>query len=578
MNVNEKILENLEGQELSVKELAFNLDCSITSLYKPLERLFKEGLIIKRGKEVNGRQVSFYSLPLKEVSGVCTWESHKQILLSGKTYSEKVLNTDYSQLLSKEILNLKANDETFDAVVVGLKGVGKSVAAIWLGSQLNHSFSVDDIIMTKQDLLKVASVQPKDKVLLIDDIGTLLSSRAWREEEREAILGFFQICRQNRVDLIGTTPSLDFVDLNFRRLLRYIWNVQLRCGKGVKGHTHILIHKSFNPGIKSTFVAMGVLTLPYPEDLDPLIKKYQAIKLERLKGTAKESLERIEKAKEHVQQYVLKNPITSITDDVVRSALYSFNLFAISKEDKDKLRTVMWNTLQEKKRLEKRAKQIQKKQGTENLEQGRLQSSYDKKFQEFLTKDYNSGFAEILASRLIYEKEKAINLKGVPSLLDSLLKKVMRKHLEKFILDNFDSPYLARDLIGIRDFFAEFKLFREDFYSKLFLMLRYDPVEAKKFKSMAISWRDSTLYKHHKKFSAKKWRSGVVSHLKDLEYNERQKRVNEKKESMGIAAGVDLADKIGRLFGADLKGKLGVRGDWSKEVEEEKEKPFWGDL
>jgi len=44
---------------------------------------------------------------------------------------------------------------------------------------------------------------------------------------------------------------------------------------------------------------------------------------------------------------------------------------------------------------------------------------------------------------------------------------------------------------------------------------------------------------------------------------------------MGIAGGIDLADKIGKLFGADLKGKLGVRGNLAKAAEEEKEKPHY---
>ncbi|GAI83925.1 unnamed protein product, partial [marine sediment metagenome] len=198
-------------------------------VYRYANELIVDGLILKLDKVVKGRSVTIYSLP-EVTPGFCGWEQHKQILLSSKLFTKSVLEVDFWPSFEQEASNLRERSETLDLLITGLKGVGKSVTAIWLANQLDDDFLITrNIIFRKEQLLKLAIEQPENMSLVLDDLGTSLSSRAWAEQEREAIFSFFEICRQNRIDLIGTSPSSDLVDLNFRRLIRYIFDIQLRC-------------------------------------------------------------------------------------------------------------------------------------------------------------------------------------------------------------------------------------------------------------------------------------------------------------------------------------------------------------
>jgi len=502
MAVDQEILDLLEGQELSVKDLALAIERSPASLYKPLTKLVRDGLVRKIQKFSKGKPVSFYSVPAKiEIEG-CQWQAHKEMLLAGKTFRKNVLGTDFWPSLKEEMLNLRQREETLDVLFTGLKGLGKSVGGIWLACWLDPSFSVKrNIILRKEQLLRLAVEQPANRAFVLDDLGTSLSSRGWAEKEREAIFSFFEICRQNRVHLLGTSPSLDLVDVNFRRLVRYVFDLQVRC----RGHTHMLIYRAVSPGLKCVLEPVGILTLPYPNSIDHLIKEYEFVKRQELRGAAQDALQKLERAKEGVKRYILNHPVTRVTDDVVRSALDSIGLnSSLARQDRDKLRVVMYNTLEEKKKAERKAKRQQVEQGKENLRKARLLASYRAKYQVYIDNGRSENFAKTLAYRLVVQKTRAGNLKNLPGIMGSLLKKVKPALVEKVILDRLDDIYLVRDLRAMRDLLAFFKSFDQSFYSKLFAMFLEDPKLALAFINEAKQMRKSILYQYHKKFSSKK--------------------------------------------------------------------------
>lgn len=102
MAVDQEILDLLEGQELSVKDLALAIERSPASLYKPLTKLVRDGLVRKIQKFIKGKPVSFYSVPAKiEIEG-CQWQAHKEMLLAGKTFRKNVLGTDFWPSLKEE--------------------------------------------------------------------------------------------------------------------------------------------------------------------------------------------------------------------------------------------------------------------------------------------------------------------------------------------------------------------------------------------------------------------------------------------------------------------------------------------
>ncbi|GAI00526.1 unnamed protein product, partial [marine sediment metagenome] len=335
------ILELLEGKNLTAKDIADDLDLPIRSVYRYARELVIDGLILKLDKVVKGRSITIYSLP-EITPGVCGWEQHKQVLLSSKLYTRNVLEVDFWPSFQEEVSNLRERKETLDILISGLKGSGKSVTAIWLAAQLDDDFEINrNLIFRKQQLLRLAIDQPEGMSLVLDDLGTSLSSRAWAEQEREAIFSFFEICRQNRIDLIGTSPSSDLVDLNFRRLIRYIWDIQLRCD----GHVHIIAYRSINPGLKPTFKPLGITVLPYDNSIDSLIEEYESVKREQLRGAAQDSLEKLQRGKQKVREYVESHQVTSITSNVLMSGLDSAGLNGnLSKSDKDSLQVEMYNT------------------------------------------------------------------------------------------------------------------------------------------------------------------------------------------------------------------------------------------
>jgi len=561
MAVDQEILDLLEGRELSVKDLAIEFECPPASLYKPLAKLVRDGLVRKTQRFVQGKRVAFYSVPSeREIEG-CLWQDHKEILLAGKMYPKNVLQVDFGPFLKEEIVNLRQRQETLDILITGLKGVGKSVTAIWLASQLDLSFSVkSNIVLRKEQLLKLVVDQPISRAFVLDDLGTSLSSRGWAEQEREVIFSFFEICRQNQVDLIGTSPSLDLVDLNFRRLIRYVWDVQLRCDD----HVHILVHKSVSPGLKPSFKPIGVLTLFYPASIHHFIKEYELVKRQELKGAAQDALERLERAKEGVEKYIWDRPVLRVTDDVVGSALESIGLDgSLPREDKQKLRIVMFDALQQKEQKQKAAKAVQAKQAAEKLRRARLLSSFKAKYQSYLDQDRTKEFALKLSDRLVYEKEKAKNLKNLQGAMGSLFRKVKHSLVEDLVLARLDDIYLVRDLRTIRDVLGLFKDFDQKFYSKLFLMILYDPQKANEFVTQAKKMRKWFQFQYHGKFSPKRWRESVESSLARMEAQVREAEAIADLFKLGVAAVYGLVKKQpGAIY----------------EVLKLPKKKFWGDV
>lgn len=513
------ILELLEGKNLTAKEIVGILDIPIRTVYRYTNELVVDGLILKLDKVIKGRSITIYSLP-EVAPGVCGWEQHKQILLSSKLYTRSVLETDFWPSFKQEVSNLRERSETLDLLITGLKGVGKSVTGIWLANQLDDNFSISrNLIFRKQQLLRLAIDQPEGMSLVLDDLGTSLSSRAWAEQEREAIFSFFEICRQNRIDLIGTSPSSDLVDLNFRRLVRYIWDIQLRCD----GHVHLIVYRSISPGLKPAFKPLGVTNLPYDDSIDSLIQEYESVKREQLRGAAQDSLEKLQRGKQKVREYVENHQVSSITSNVLMSGLHSAGLNGnLSKPDRDSLQVEMYNTLQNKKQREKKAKAIQVKQGKENLRKARLSASYRSKRQAYRDKGCSEQYSETLASRLTYERSQAGNLKNLQGAVGPLMKKVNPAEydrpslVEKEVLERLDDIYLVKYLRSMRNILASFKGFDTSFYTTIFAMVKYDYQLAIKFIGKTKEMRGFSQYRYGGKFSPLYWRRGVESYLAQL--------------------------------------------------------------
>jgi len=567
MVADQEVLLLLERGELTAKQLASQLEQSPVAVYRCVGRLVGDGLVRKGQKFVKGRPVAVYSVLDRAVEGGCWWQQVKEMLIASKVYQNNALEVDFWPFLRGDIQNLKARKETLDLLVVGLKGIGKSITVLWLASQfLDPHFSIaGNVIFRKEQLLRLAIDQPCDRAFLLDDLGTSLDSRNWQEGERQAIFSFFEICRQNRIHLLGTSPSLDLVDLNFRRLIRYLFDCQLKCS----GHLHIVVHRSVNPGLKPVFKPVGVLTVPYPVGLQGMIDEYERVKKEQLRGSARDLLERLDRAKEGVRNFVISHSPIRITEDFVRLALRSCDLDGgLSKQDRDALRTEMFDVLEGKKKADKKAEARKVETEKEARIKAKLAHSYRVQFQKFVDQGRSLDFSRQLSYRLVYEKAKAVNLKNFLPVFNQLVKRIKPLYIENFVLGRLDDIFLVWDLKIIREAFEPFKDFDQLFNSKLWVMVQEDAQLASNFIVQAVQLKNSFLYKHHNKFSPKKWQAGVLFRLKALEFQERQSRAREAQSAGLSAAIVDLGYL---LFAKQNPGLLA-------KVKNEKQSPFWADV
>lgn len=581
MSIEQEILGLPEGQEFTVKELSLRLDCSSTALYKPLGNLVEQGVVQKGKKLSRGKFVACYSIPARQVVSGCQWEVHKEMLIASKQYPRGILDNNYWPFLDREIKVIRLNKETFDILLTGLKGFGKSVTAIWLCRHLDRYFNLKrNVLLRKDQILKLAITQPFDMSLVIDDIGNSLDNKNCSERDRRIIFDFFDICRQNRVDLVGTTPHLDLVDINFRRLIRYVWNLELKCEdeSQTDKHAHIVVSRALG-GSPPKFQPVGVFKMPYFTVLDSLVKQYDQYKLDNLRGAAKDSLEELQKAEEGVKRYIETHSVTSITTNVLLSAIRSVGLTgSLSKTEKETLQVAMYNALQEKKARAKEDRQRQISQGKKNLQAARKKKTCHTKLAKFIDQGRSDHFAERCSYYQVYDQKRSANLKNILPKVQALWKKVRPELLESIILYSCHDIYLAKDLRVCRDLISQFKGFDPLFYRKLFAYLYFERTEAIPWAKRQLEERSWDFYKVKGKFSAKKWREStdfVFAMVEDRGREAIRTKRKTEKDSEAIAAILDLAYMIFH------KGKsAGVTKQLECEhLQKRKQEPvFWADL
>jgi len=563
--VEQEILRELEedNQKLSIKELADRLKRPQSSLYKYIPKLVENGLVWKSQKLVKGKLIAVYSVPSKTAIKPCGWKEHKEILLLNKEYTEALLDFNFWPTLREEIASLRQRDETLDVLICGLKGAGKSVSGLWLAHRLDPQFSVRrNVILQKKQLLELAARQPVNTAFLLDDLGTSLSSRAWAEPERAIVFDFFSICRPNRVHLVGTAPSADLVDVYFRRLIRYLMIVTLRC----QDHVHIIIYrKTETAGDKLHFRPVGTLTLPYPLFLDPLIKEYELLKRSELRGSAKDLLAWREKKKEELRSYVFTHDVASpLSRDSFEIALASIGVDGtLSKPDRTMLRVAVLQSLEEKKRVERQQKQAQaetNKVATRVSKQGTALSKqitvFSKKYQSYIDEGKKKDYARTLAGLETDKRIDSAHLKKIISVSKATQKKGVNSQLvDRFVLEGINDPHLVIRLKRRNEQLDKFKGFPKDFTTTLFLQFIYDATKTQKFVDEVMSIKTWIIFQDKKgKFSRKLWQQSVIARQRLFLATERQKFAEEERKRLEEERWERIAHHATKLFGG-LFGK-----------------------
>ena len=127
------------------------------------------------------------------------------------------------------------------AVVCGETGSGKSYSAIKIAAAIDDSFSIEKIVFNADDLIKLLQGNyPPGTAIVFDEAGVGLPAREWYSIQNK-ILGYvLQTFRYKNYAVIFTVPSIDFIDIQARKLFHaYIET----CGISRKNKTVTLKYK-----------------------------------------------------------------------------------------------------------------------------------------------------------------------------------------------------------------------------------------------------------------------------------------------------------------------------------------------
>jgi ABC-type dipeptide/oligopeptide/nickel transport system ATPase component len=116
------------------------------------------------------------------------------------------------------------------AVIVGETGSGKSYTGLKLCEMIDPSFNIDRVVFSAEEFMKLlnSGTLTKGNAILWDETGVGLSAREWYTISNKAINYVLQTFRRDNLAVIFTVPSMDFVDIQLRKLFHaYIETISI---------------------------------------------------------------------------------------------------------------------------------------------------------------------------------------------------------------------------------------------------------------------------------------------------------------------------------------------------------------
>jgi len=109
-------------------------------------------------------------------------------------------------------------EKNLDIAVVGKRGDGKSFLACELAYILDPTFTIDRVVYSIEEFLKLVKTLPPGSAVVADEIGEWFSSRNFMKDENKDLSAILQIFRINRLIVIYTLPMMYQVDKNLRAM------------------------------------------------------------------------------------------------------------------------------------------------------------------------------------------------------------------------------------------------------------------------------------------------------------------------------------------------------------------------
>jgi len=129
--------------------------------------------------------------------------------------THKIIQRIKNQLLKDE--------NSWQAMVIGKTGSGKSLTAIKFCRLIDSSFDIDRIVFKPEHFLALLNSNlPKGSAILCDEIGSWMSSRDWMTVQNKLMSLVLETYRFQRLAVLWTLPTMRMVDINLRDLCHAI--------------------------------------------------------------------------------------------------------------------------------------------------------------------------------------------------------------------------------------------------------------------------------------------------------------------------------------------------------------------
>lgn len=209
-------------------------------------------------------------------------------------------STKNSVWLLQWIRNRIKKNRNLIALFIGDTGSGKSLSSIRLAERVDPNFTVDRIVFTVDDFLKlVNSGLPVGSVIVFDDAGLGINARLWQDLSARVFGMLTQGFRYKQILTFITVPDETFIERQSRKLVHIRFEAT-----DVQGlmKMKLLSRNTFDPehpfakyprihrGISEIMVKLVKFRLPS----DDLREKYETKKKEYMESRFKEFQEELE--------------------------------------------------------------------------------------------------------------------------------------------------------------------------------------------------------------------------------------------------------------------------------------------
>lgn len=145
----------------------------------------------------------------------------------------------HSPFIDGMIESLEKN-QSIDTLMTGVKGDGKTTAAMSLCNQADNNFNVDHIVFSMDEYLKAIVDLPPCSFIVFDETGTQssgMSSRNFMSAKNKSVVDVWQMARTQQKGTFAVTLDAGRIDNRIRETFRYYMSPIMKLSnEDTKGH------------------------------------------------------------------------------------------------------------------------------------------------------------------------------------------------------------------------------------------------------------------------------------------------------------------------------------------------------